>query len=130
MITIGMVSLGCPKNRVDGELIIGKLKEKAVPPEISSMEFVRDLITAVPTSANVKYYANIVKDKSTLRRLIRINEEIANECYLGKSGTILACGSCLRDDGSARFSIVETRFCSEFDNKDGTLFCSKPVNYN
>ena len=30
MITIGMVSLGCPKNRVDGELIIGKLKEKAV----------------------------------------------------------------------------------------------------
>ena len=29
MITIGMVSLGCPKNRVDGELIIGKLKEKA-----------------------------------------------------------------------------------------------------
>lgn len=52
------------------------------------MEFVRDLLEAVPTSANVKYYANIVKDKATLRKLIRVNEEIANECYLGKEKTV------------------------------------------
>ena len=36
-----------------------RLKEKDVPPEVSSLEFVRELITAVPTSANIKYYANI-----------------------------------------------------------------------
>ena len=60
------------------------MKEKDVPPEISSMEFVRDLVTAVPTSANVKYYADIVSEKSMLRRLIKLNEEIANTCYLGK----------------------------------------------
>ena len=34
------------------------------------------------TSANVKYYAEIVRDKAVLRRLIRINEDIANTCYL------------------------------------------------
>ena len=34
--------------------------------------------------ANIKYYANIVAEKSTLRRLIKINEEIANTCYVGK----------------------------------------------
>jgi len=56
--------------------------------------------------------------------------QTCTECYLGKSGTVLACRSCARDDGTTRFSIVETRYCSEFDNKDGTLFCSKPVNYN
>ena len=39
-----------------------------MPPEISSLEFVRDLVTAVPTSANVKYYAEIVADKSMLRQ--------------------------------------------------------------
>ena len=33
------------------------LKEKNVPPEISSMEFARDLLTGTQTSANVKYYA-------------------------------------------------------------------------
>ena len=46
------------------------------------MEFVGELVTAVPTSANIKYYANIVKEKATLRKLIKVNEEIANECYL------------------------------------------------
>ena len=58
------------------------LKEKNVPPEISDMEIVRDLIANVQTSANVKYYAEIVREKATLRRLIQINEEVANTCYL------------------------------------------------
>lgn len=57
------------------------LKEKDVPPEISSMEFARDLIASVQTSANVKFYAEIVQEKSTLRRLIKVNEEVANICY-------------------------------------------------
>jgi len=60
------------------------LKEKDVPAEISSLEFVRDLVAAVPTSANVKYYAEIVANKAMLRRLIKLNEEIENMCYLGK----------------------------------------------
>ena len=58
------------------------LKEKDVPPEVSSMEFARELLVGTQTSANVKYYAEIVRDKAVLRRLIRINEEIANTCYL------------------------------------------------
>ena len=58
------------------------LKEKDVPPEISSMEYVRELLAGTQTSANIKYYAEIVKDKAILRRLIKINEETANTCYL------------------------------------------------
>lgn len=69
---------------VDLVTLQNKLKEKDVPPEIASLEFVRDLVTAVPTSANVKYYAQIVKDNSLRRKLIKLNEEIENECYLGK----------------------------------------------
>ena len=60
-----------------------RLKEKDVPEEISSLEFVRELVAAVPTSANVKYYAQIVYEKSMLRKLIKLNEEIANICYVG-----------------------------------------------
>ena len=37
----------------------------------------------MPTSANIKYYAEIVAEKSVARRLIRLNEEIANTCYAG-----------------------------------------------
>ena len=38
----------------------------------------------MPTSANIKYYTNIVAEKAMLRRLIRLMEEIANNCYAGK----------------------------------------------
>ena len=69
---------------VDLVTLQNRLKEKQVPEEISSLEFVRDLVAAVPTSANVKYYAEIVAEKATLRKLIKLNEEIANACYLAK----------------------------------------------
>ncbi|MBT9778723.1 replicative DNA helicase [Clostridium sp. MCC353] len=69
---------------VDLVTLQNRLKEKDVPPEVSSLDFVRDIITMVPTSANVRSYANIVKEKSVLRKLIKVNEEIANTCYAGK----------------------------------------------
>lgn len=69
---------------VDLITLQNRLKEKDVPEEIASLDYVRDLITAVPTSANVKYYAKIVKDHALRRRLIKLNEEIENECYLGR----------------------------------------------
>ena len=64
-----------------------RLKEKDVPAEVSSLEFVRDLMTAAFTSANVKYYAEIVSEKSLLRQMIKLNEEIESMCYLGKEPT-------------------------------------------
>lgn len=68
---------------VDIVTVQDRLKEKNVPPEVSSLEFVKDLIAAVYITANVKQHARIVKEKSMLRRLIKVNEEIANICYLG-----------------------------------------------
>ena len=79
-----MVELFNEGKAVDVITLQNRLKEKDVPPEISAMEFVRDLLNAVPTSANVKYYATIVSEKAMLRRLIRLTEEIENTCYLNK----------------------------------------------
>ena len=79
-----MVELFNEGKPVDLVTLQVRLKEKDVPAEIASLEFVRDLITAVPTSANVKYYAQIVSDKAMMRRLIKLNEEIENTCYAGK----------------------------------------------
>lgn len=77
-----MIELYNEEQPVDVVTLQNRLREKDVPAELSSMEFVGELVTAVPTSANIKYYANIVKEKATLRKLIKVNEEIANECYL------------------------------------------------
>lgn len=69
---------------VDLITLQNRLREKDVPEEISNLGYAGDLIASVPTSANVKYYAKIVKDNSMRRRLIKVNEEIENQClYLG-----------------------------------------------
>ncbi len=79
-----MVDLFDAGEPIDLVTLQAKLKAMNVPEEVSSLEFVRDLLTSVPTSANVSSYAQIVKDKSVLRRLIKITEEISNKCYVGQ----------------------------------------------
>lgn len=79
-----MIELYSSGQPVDLVTLQNKLKEKDVPQEVSSLEFVGELVRAVPTSANVKYYCNIVKENSMKRKLIRVMEEIENECYAGK----------------------------------------------
>lgn len=69
---------------VDVVTLQNHLREKNVPPEISDMEYVRDLLSVVPTSANIRHYATIVSEKAILRRLIRLTEEIENTCYLNQ----------------------------------------------
>lgn len=66
---------------VDLVTLQNRLKEKNVPPEVSSLEYVGNIVAAVPTSANIKYYANIVKEKALLRELIRTTEGIENAAY-------------------------------------------------
>lgn len=105
-----MVELNDEGKPVDLVTLQDRLKEKDVPPEVSSLEFIRDLITAVPTSANIKYYANIVAEKSTLRRLIRLNEEIANTCYVGKENL----EDILADTEKRVFDLVQRRNTGEF----------------
>lgn len=69
---------------VDLVTLQNKLKKKDVPESMKSLEFIRDLLEVVPTSANAKQYATIVREKATLRKLIKVTEDITTECYLGK----------------------------------------------
>ena len=76
-----MVELYNEGKPVDVLTLQERLKMKDVPEEFSSIEFIIELVSSVPTSANVRHYAQTVSDDATLRRLIRVNEEIANTCY-------------------------------------------------
>ena len=79
-----MVELNKEGNPVDLITLQNKLKEMDTPPELSSVDFLRDIMSQVFTSANVKHYIDIIKEKAILRKLIKTNEDIANRCYLGK----------------------------------------------
>ena len=105
-----MVELNDEGKPVDVVTLSDKLKEKDVPPEVSSLEFLKDLLNANFTSANVRYYANIVAEKATLRKLIRLNEEIANTCYTGKE----SLETILEDTEKRVFELVQKRNTGEF----------------
>ena len=66
-----MIELFNEGKPVDLITLQNRLREKDVPAEVSSLEFLKDLLNANFTSANVRYYANIVAEKATLRKLIR-----------------------------------------------------------
>ena len=76
-----MCELYQERKPIDPVTLSDKLKEKNAPEEMNSPEFVKEILNAVPTSANLKHYAQIVYEKSTLRRLIRITEDISKNCY-------------------------------------------------
>ncbi len=105
-----MVELFNEGKPVDLVTLQDRLKEKAVPEEIASLEFAKDLVMSALTSANVKYHAQIVADKSVLRRLIRLNEEIANTCYAGNE----PLEEILEKTEKSVFELLEKRNTGEF----------------
>ena len=105
-----MVELYTEGKPVDLVTLQDRLREKDVPPEISSLEFVRDMITKVPTSVNVGTYAKIVSEKAALRRLIRVNEEIASACYAGKDSV----EEIMEDTEKKIFQVLQRKTNDEF----------------
>ncbi len=87
-----------------------RLKAKDVPPEISGIDFLRDLLNAVPISANVRYYAEIVYEKSLLRKVIKVTENIANSCYLGKEKV----EDIMEDTEKKIFDLVQKRSTGDY----------------
>ncbi len=105
-----MVELYNEGKPVDLITLQDRLKQKDVPPEISSLEFAADILNSTYTSANVRQYAKIVQEKSMLRRLIRVTEDIASECYIGKEDT----DSILADTEKKIFDILQQNTFGEY----------------
>ena len=66
---------------IDIVTLVNTLVELGDRDEAGGVQYITLIAESVPSAANAKDYAKIVKDKSTLRRLIAICEEINNEAY-------------------------------------------------
>ena len=106
-----MAQLYRENKAVDPVTVLNRMKENGVPEEIRSEDLIREIITTVPTSANAKFYAQIVYEKSTLRRLIRVTEEIASSCYIGQE----KLDEILEDTEKKIFNLVQSRNTREFE---------------
>ena len=72
---------------VDPVTLQTKLREKNLPPEIYGNGAILELIDRVPTSANIKSYAEIVAEKSLRPQVIRAGEDMAGFGYAQGLGT-------------------------------------------
>lgn len=95
---------------VDLVLLQNKLKEENLPESYSSIETLKDIMNAVVTTVNIREYINIVKEKSIARKLIKINDEINDECYLGKEEFT----SILEKTEKNIFNLIQNKGASEF----------------
>ncbi len=58
-----------------------RLKTRNTLDAVGGITFLTNLMDAVPTTHNVKYYAKIIEDKSLLRRLIKSSNDIISKSY-------------------------------------------------
>ncbi|RJX37022.1 replicative DNA helicase [Paenibacillus pinisoli] len=86
-----MIELGENSQPVDLVTLTAHLQDQGLLEEIGGVSYLAKLANAVPTAANVDYYAQIVEEKSMLRRLIRTATNIVTDGYANAEdvGTLL-----------------------------------------
>ena len=75
------LSMYSKSKTIDVVTLVNALVEQGDRDEAGGIQYIRILAESVPSSSNIKDYARIVKDKSTLRRLITVCDEISADAY-------------------------------------------------
>ena len=105
-----LVELHNEGEQIDLIILQNRLKSKNVPPQISSLDYIGEIMNKVPNSSHVRQYAKIVAEKALLRRIIKVNEEIANRCYSGAEDSEII----LEHTEKEIFDLLSKRTSSDF----------------
>ena len=100
-----MVQINAEGRPVDLVTVIERLKTMNVPPELCSLEFMKEVADSEATAANAKHYAKIIKEKSLLRKVIKVNETITEECYAGRESS----DAILEETEKQLFKLLQSR---------------------
>jgi replicative DNA helicase len=82
-----LLTMYMQSKKIDAVTLVNALVEAGDRDEAGGVQYISLLANSVPTVSNVKDYARIVKDKSTLRKLIGACDEITADAY-SESGTV------------------------------------------
>lgn len=66
---------------VDIVSVTENLKKRKQLESVGGAGYISELIDSIPSAAHVGHYLGIVREKSILRRLIKVASEISNRCY-------------------------------------------------
>src|SRR4026208_518490 len=105
-----MVALTDKSNPVDLVTLKDELVRSSELDEVGGPAYVSALTDGVPRSANVEYYAKIVKEKSTLRRLLQSANDVLGRAYDAEEDA----DTLLDEAERSIFQIAEGRMRSGF----------------
>ena len=103
---------------VDMTIVTDRLESAGELTKIGNIDYLVEIANFVPSASNLEYYINIVHDKSVLRKLIEVSNEISNESYTFE-GPI---NNALDSAESKIFNIVQRRKTSEFRNIQDVVY--------
>ena len=76
-----LLSMYSKNKTIDVVTLVNALVENGDRDEAGGVQYITLIAESVPSAANVKDYARIVKDKATLRKLISVCDEINEDAY-------------------------------------------------
>lgn len=76
-----MQTLNDQRKAIDTITVAEELANKNLLDDVGGIMYITEIASAVPTAANVAFYAGIVAEKSVLRRLIRTATKIVEDGY-------------------------------------------------
>lgn len=76
-----MLSLSDKGQPIDLVTVTEELTAKKELEDVGGISYLTEIANAVPTAANIMYYAKIVEEKSLLRRLIRVATQIVEDGF-------------------------------------------------
>lgn len=109
-IYLAMQELFNKNRKIDLVTLLDTLVHEGVYDKSGGTQYIRTIAEIVPSSANVREYARIVKDKSTLRALIGTCGEISDSAYLEEGDVETLLGSAEQKI----FDIAEKRITGGF----------------
>ena len=102
---------------VDVLSVSSKLREKNQLESAGGVAYLTNLVNSVPTSANVRYYAELVRKKRVLRDLIQVSGELSELGYREDEDT-----DSLLDEAEKRiFSLAQRSLHQKFTSLDQSL---------
>ena len=98
------------KKPLDLTTLTSELKNKNLLTDVGGVEYLSEVLEAVPTAANAEYYIKLVEDAAMLRRLIEVSTDITTNAYQS-DGNI---NETLDDAERKILGIVKNRRSTEF----------------
>ena len=87
-----LVELTLAGQQIDELILADKLKQMGAPEELCSTGYITDIVMQLTTSAFATEHAEIVKNKSNLRKLIKMADGLAKSCYEGNTSADVMAG--------------------------------------